>query len=177
MTMKLIQTRTLVAPAQTISLTSIPQTFTDLLILTGVRGTLAGTSQINFQFNGSSVAAYSDKFLQGTGSALSSGARATQPVIRITAVTSSGFTANTFSNVSVYIPNYTSDRNKVVSLDGVIENNATEGYQEIVAGLWSNTEAISSISMTIQGGSNFAIGSTVSLYGILKNSDGTVTAS
>ena len=55
-----------------------------------------------------------------------------------------------------------------MSADGVMENNATEAYQNLVAGLWSNTSAITSLTLAKSTG-NFVQYSSASLYGI-KNS-------
>jgi hypothetical protein len=85
-------------------------------------------------------------------------------------------TSNTFASSSLYIPNYAGSNQKSSSLDDVAENNATASIQEIVAQLWADTAAITSITLTANSG-NFVVGSTVSLYGILKGSDGIVTTS
>ena len=77
-------------------------------------------------------------------------------------------TANTFANVSIYIPNYTSANYKSVSIDAVTENNATTAYAFLSAGLWSNTAAITSATITNSSG-NYVQYSTAYLYGI-KNS-------
>jgi hypothetical protein len=85
-------------------------------------------------------------------------------------------TANTFGNIQIYFPNYAGSTNKSYSVDSVTENNETVAYQTILAGLWSNTAAITTATFTAESG-NFAIGSTISLYKITKGSDGIVTTS
>jgi hypothetical protein len=77
-------------------------------------------------------------------------------------------TANTFGNTSIYIPNYRSSAAKSFSVDAVTENNATLAYQNIQAGLWNNSAAITSISISFLSGGNWAQGSSASLYGIRK---------
>jgi hypothetical protein len=82
-------------------------------------------------------------------------------------------TSNTFSSTQVYIPNYAGSTNKSVSIDHVTENNATNAYfSGIVAGLWSNTAAITSVKILDQDGGSLVAGSTASIYGILKGSGG-----
>jgi hypothetical protein len=80
-------------------------------------------------------------------------------------------TANTFSNLELYIPSYTASQNKPASNFTVQENNSTtnnEWYVQTAALLWRNTAAITSI--LIQPESNdFVSGSSFYLYGI-KNS-------
>jgi len=73
-------------------------------------------------------------------------------------------TASTFGNGQVYIPNYAGSNNKSTSADTVSEDNATLAYSALTAGLWSNTAAITSI--TIAAVTNFAQYSTAYLYGI-----------
>jgi len=69
----------------------------------------------------------------------------------------------------LYIPNYAGSANKSASSDSVRENNATGSIQlRLVASLWSNAAAITSVKLVPDYG-NFAIYSTATLYGI-KNS-------
>ena len=76
-------------------------------------------------------------------------------------------TANTFGNHIIYIPNAFGSSYKSVSIDAVSETNATTAYSNIVAGLWSNSAAITSVALTEpNGGSNFATNSTAYLYGV-----------
>jgi hypothetical protein len=111
--------------------------------------------------------------LLGTGSGRASG-NGTTGFIGV--APSNTATANIFGNTQLYIPNYTGSTNKTYSSDAVAENNATLTYSNILAGLWSNTAVISSLSITSEA-TTFAIGSTISLYGVLKGSDGIVTTS
>ena len=117
--MKLIETKTLAVAATSIVFTSIPQDGTDLVLLCSLRQAGAGFSQLNMSFNGVGGTSYSDRTLEGTGSAAPTNSRTSQAVIRITAIVGSEQTANTFGNASLYIPNYSGNTNKSVSLDGV----------------------------------------------------------
>jgi hypothetical protein len=175
--MKLIESKTLASAAASIEFTSIPQTFTDLVLLVSGRGNSGtGSTQLQIQFNSTGSSQYSDRTLGGSGSAAYSSSRSSQNVIFTTIIPLASYTSNTFSNGSIYIPNYTAAVNKSVSIDGVLENNATAANAEIVVGLWANTAAITTINLQA-GGTQFDTGSTVSLYGILKGSDGIVTTS
>jgi hypothetical protein len=174
--MKLIETKTLGTAAASIEFTSIPQTFTDLVILVSGRTTGAGVSQDLFaRFNGDSGANYTMRRLIGNGASASSDSNTADGVVRLGQVCASGATANTFGNTASYIPNYTGSTSKSVSSDSVLENNATTAFQFIIAGIYTPTTAISSV--TLLSFDNFAIGSTASLYGVLKGSDGITTAS
>jgi hypothetical protein len=174
--MKLIESKTLATAAASIEFTSIPQTFTDLVVVCALR---ANASAVNdnpiFRFNGIATN-YSYRVLRGTGSATSSYSGGTT-FFFLGESNGNSSTSNTFSNQTVYIPNYTASTNKSVSIDSVMENNSTEAYQNIIAGLWSNTAAITSILFQSVDSHNLLAGSTISLYGILKGSDGIVTTS
>ncbi len=153
--------------------TSIPQTFTDLMLLTSTRSATGGNVDITFFLNSSS-SSYNVRYLYGTGSSVGSGSSTTSYAGY---TVPSSYTANTFSNCSLYIPNYTSSNNKSWSIDSVIENNATGSFQGINAGLWSNTSAVTSLKFTTTDGSNFAQYTSATLYGVLKGSDGVTTVS
>jgi hypothetical protein len=148
--------------ASSIEFTSIPQTYTDLVIKTSNRATTSN-NEFLLTFNGSSTS-YSSKILYGTGSVAGS-FNGGSTSIDGSLTNDSTYTASTFANVEIYIPNYTSSNNKSVSTDGVQETNATYSLAQLAAGLWSNSAAITSITLT----RNFAQYSTATLYGI-KNS-------
>jgi hypothetical protein len=175
MTMTLIETKTLGTAAASIEFTSIPQTFTDLVVLVSARG--ASTSDfpsLLLRFNSNS-ASYSARFVIGSGTGTSSSTGGTTS-ISIATMPGSAQTANTFGNSICYVPNYTAAVNKSVSIDSVSETNSAAAFSRLVAGLWSNTAAITSLAI-IGDSVNLEINSTVSLYGILKGSDGIVTTS
>jgi hypothetical protein len=170
--MKLIESKTLASTASTIEFTAIPQTYTDLVLLVSLRGQVgADTTPTELRFNGSTTG-YSGRGLEGSSVSTYS---YTLTYLYPTAGNGANTTANTFSSASVYIPNYAGSTNKSISVDGVVESNNTNGYQSIQAGLWSNTAAITSLAILTS--SVFVVGCTVSLYGILKGSDGIVTTS
>jgi hypothetical protein len=178
MTYQLIETKTLGTAVSTIEFTSIPQTFTDLVLVSNYRTTRAAVfDQLRIRFNGNTGANYT--WLGAYGSGSSAGAENTGDDVSFKTDVGVGnnATANTFSNGAIYIANYTGSTNKSVSIDAVGENNATEAYQFIYVGTYTNTTAITSIQGFSEGSANFVVGSTFSLYGILKGSDGIVTTS
>ena len=149
-----------------VTFSSIPATYTDLKILMSVRDTGSGTN-FNLTFNGNG-SGYNTIRLYGNGSSTFSDSFSAQAAAYIGWDTLSTYTANTFSNIEFYIPNYTSSNYKSISNDGVSENNATTATQGLHAALWQNTAAITSLSIS-SGGTNNAQYSTFYLYGI-KNS-------
>lgn len=169
MTMTLISTVTLGSAAANIELTSIPGTFTDLLITASLRSAWANNIEgLLVAFNGS-TSNFTWRNLEGNGSSASSGSSS---VGRAGVINANSSTSNTFGSMRFYIPNYAGSTNKSYSVESVTENNATFSWQELTAGLWSNTAAITSIRFTPDQGNNLLTGSTMSVYGILKGSGG-----
>jgi hypothetical protein len=160
-TFELISSVNLTSSASTINFTSIPSTFTDIVLLFSARQTgFADISDgVYIAFNGS-TSGFTGKYLQGSGTSAASGNLARF----IGGTPGDSATANTFSNTMVYIPNYAGSTNKSFSVDYTIENNATTSYIGMVAGLWSNTAAITSIALT--GDQTFTTNSNFYLYGV-----------
>jgi hypothetical protein len=148
---------------------SIPQTGTDLLLVVSHRAASGGPI-LKIRPNGSSTG-FTARQLYGDGSS-----RASYTVTdeNIVSMQPGDATANTFGNTSFYIPNYSGNTNKSISVDSVTENNGTTAYQEIIAILWSNTAAITSIVLTSTV--NLAQHSTASLYIVTKGSGGATTS-
>jgi hypothetical protein len=144
--------------ASSVTFSSIPATYTDLVVKVSAR--LSANDSLLMLFNGSS-SGYTQKFLEGNGATASSGPL-TNGYISYPLTT----TASTFSNVEIYIPNYTSSNYKSYSTDSVDEANATTAYADLLANLWSNTSAISSIAFSTATSTTIQQYSTFSLYGI-----------
>jgi hypothetical protein len=173
--MTLIETKTLGTAAASIEFTSIPQDGTDLLAVASLRLDV-DSLVVNIRFNGDTGSNFSGVRLIGSGSAATSTSY-TDSSFETIAQGFSTATANTFANMSVYIPNYSGSTAKSVSIDEVSEDNATFSRQVIHAGLWTGTSGITSILFSRLAGGNLVAGSTISLYKITKGSDGIVTTS
>ena len=146
--------------AASITFSSIPGTYTDLIIKTSLRVSDAVAAlDINIKFNTSNA----DKtilYLSGNGVTASSGSYALTSAV----ATGASATANTFSNCELYFSNYAGSTNKAFSIDRVTEDNSSTAYAALLAGLWAQTAAITEISFD----GNFVQYSTATLYGIKK---------
>ena len=154
--------------AATIEFASIPQTYTDLVVLFSLRsaGNVTSSWSARVTFNSDTTNGnYSRRNLGGDGSAATSSSASDRFVGHLDNSTA---TASTFGNGSLYIPNYTGSTNKSYSSDTVAENNATAGFNMLLAGLWSNVAAITNIKLDDYNGNNLAQYSTATLYGISK---------
>jgi hypothetical protein len=172
--MELIETKTLGTAAASIEFTSIPQTFTDLVILSSLRTERDLEIDVPVLRFNSSTTNYTRRALIGDGTDVLS---VTGTDNRLGIANAATTAANTFSNSICYIPNYAGSTNKSSSVDAVSEDNITFARKTIEAQLWSDTAAITSIQVSALFGPNFVAGSTISLYGITKGSDGIVTTS
>ena len=157
------------ATAASISFSSIPSTYTDLVLKVSVRGdNNTATQQMYLTFNGT-TSGYTARQVYGDGSSATSATLSNSgAAISIVNTNTSVSTANTFSSSEIYVPNYASSNYKSVSADSVTENNATGALAGLTAGLWSNTAAITTVTLTPQSG-NFVQYSSAYPYGI-KNS-------
>ena len=151
--------------ASSIDFTSIPATYTDLKIVASARSSAGTLTFGDISFNGS-TASFTGRYIEGNGAAASS---ATDQARLAVSAPGSSATASTFGNSEIYIPNYAGSTNKSFSVDTTGENNATTSYMQLSAGLWSNTAAITSITITAQSSRTFVQYSNFYLYGI-KNS-------
>jgi hypothetical protein len=157
--------------ASTVAFTSIPQTFTDLKVITSVRSTTGGAVayQLFMKMNALTSSIYSRRVLEGSGSAASSFSQSgVDTAVGASLIVGTGATSNTFSNSEIYIPNYTGSTNKSVSADTVAETNATTQYMDLIAYLISSTAAITDLTFSTEpaGGVSFAQHSTFYLYGV-----------
>lgn len=154
-----------------IEFTSIPNTYTDLCILTSTRCNIADIGEnIAMQFNNDTGSNYNWIRMYADGTQTYSDKD--NPVTRILSGFSNGATstANTFSSQRIYISNYASSNYKAVSMESVGEANTTGTLMMMMAGLWNSSSAISSIKLYFPGSTQFSQYSTATLYGILKTS-------
>jgi len=145
-----IATTTLGSAASSYTFSSIPQTYTDLVLVATVN-TSTNTS-INIQFNGDTGTNYScTRMYSGPGS----------DRIANTANSLYSWTAFNNSSYQFHIMNYSNTNVYKTFLGRMSDINNNAGA---IASLWRNTSAITSLNFF--GTSNFTAGSTFTLYGI-----------
>ena len=151
------------ASVASLSFTSIPATFTDLVLVMSLRST--STNNYGSVLFNSSSTGYTRKILYGDGSSVFS----TGPTgYESLTINPSNATGSTFANYQMYIPNYAGSNNKSFSVDAVTENNGTTAQAIFHAGVWANSAAITSLTIT-SGVGNIEQYSTAYLYGIKKD--------
>jgi hypothetical protein len=163
-TFELIASYAATGSVSNIEFTSIPSTYTDLVIKFSLRSSTNTATDVFFTYNGT-ASGYTYRRLEGNGASASSASGSGSEIKDDTGLVLSTYTANTFSNGEAYIPNYAGSSNKSSSHDSTLETNATTSYLSFTAGLLSNTAAITSVKIT-PGAGNFVQYSTAYLYGV-----------
>ena len=154
-----IASQTLGSAAASVTFSSIPQGYTDLVLVVTGTITVSDTS-ISLRFNNDTGNDYSSTFIYGDGSSAVSGRNTSQ-----TNLPALGRLGNTtIGNAIVQIQNYSNaTTNKTVLGRGGV----TSSTVFATVGLWRDTSAITSIVVAPEGFSgSFNSGSTFSLYGI-----------
>jgi hypothetical protein len=136
---------------------SIPGTYTDLVLVCNLKATSADSS-IVARFNGDSGSNYSNTQLYGNGTSAVSQRFTSQTEGYLSF---SGFPTATFGPTIVNFMNYA---NTTTNKTYIARGGYASGYVDTSVGLWRSTAAIS--SMTLYAGNFFDTGCTFSLYGI-----------
>jgi hypothetical protein len=167
-TYTLISSNVLSSSAASVTFSSIPATFTDLVLIISARSNNGAASDaVNITFNGNTSAVYSQTQLMGFGSggvASTNGSGLSRNYYRY--IDGNGSTADTYGSMEIYIPSYLVSQNKPIGVFGVQETNAAAANMAVVAALFSSTAAISSLTVKPEDGSLWLSTSSFYLYGI-----------
>jgi hypothetical protein len=175
-TYTLISSSVLSSPAAVVSLTSIPATYTDLVLRASMRTANSATSiGLTIQYNtyapsfGSNTN-YSRTRILGNGSTVTSATMIDREAYFAGEINAATSTANTFSSFEMYIPNY-ADSSQMQTARGFLcqENNGNTAFINATATLYNLTTAVSSIFVFPNTTTDFVVGSSFRLYGILKS--------
>lgn len=160
-----IATATGTGSSNVITFSDIPSTYQHLQIRSIARSTVSGNN-IGITFNNDTSANYSRHLLGGNGSSIFGGSGASENSITIEDVTAdSGTGSNTMGVAIIDIHDYAvTTKNKTVRALSARENNGS-GAIKVSSGLWINTSAITTISITANL-SNFTTATIFALYGI-----------
>ena len=159
-----IETKTLGSNTTTITFSSIPATYTDLVLVFQAASSNQNGNAIRMRFNGSSASEYSTTFVDGVGANIISARTGTQAQLDLG--WSTGVDASTWNNVYVMnFQNYAST-NMFKSILWTCGGRSTA--VDLANGLWRNNAAINSISFNIgqPASADFLAGCIFTLYGI-----------
>ena len=155
-----IATYTATGSVSTYTFSSIPATYTDLVLVINA-ATAASTGNPSIRFNGDTANNYSFTILYGNGTSAASTRDSNLSYLYFAVAT---FLNTTYDeNLIIQIQNYSNATTYKTSLARV--NKASTGVEATV-GLWRNTAAINSLTIFLPNGSNFSSTSTFTLYGI-----------
>jgi hypothetical protein len=157
-----IATQTLSTSTATVTFSSIPGTYTDLILITdGTAAATNGTNGLKLQFNSDTGNNYSTTFLYGGGASASSGRSSNASFIAVARADT------TQSNGITHIQNYSnSTTNKSVLSRGNVAASGQFPLAIVYVGLWRSTAAITSMTISHENSVNFNSGFTFTLYGI-----------
>ena len=142
-----------------ITLSSIPQTYTDLILV--INGSIAsGSNGIRCRPNNDSSSTYSETILIGNGSSATSTRTSDNSIFY-----EIGILGSENSTTIIQFQNYsnTTTKKTILSRTNVAASTVRAGVY-----LWQSTSAISSIWLdnTVGNSNNWTTGSTLTLYGI-----------
>lgn len=160
-----IASQTLGSDSASVEFTSIPGTYTDLILVLHARNTntTVGSSSIGLQVNSDTGSNYSTTWLQGNGSTASSSRLSSQVEAYVGQHYRGTATSNYDTNV-IHLMSYanTSVFKTILSLGGAPNDLVVRGVS-----LWRSTSAITSILVrNLTGTNQIASGSTLSLFGV-----------
>jgi hypothetical protein len=158
-----IATTTLSSAASSIDFTSIAASWTDLrVVFTWVPS--ATSLNLRIRLNGDSTTLYSDTYINGDGTAATSGKDTASNSWTVNQVQNPSATIPTFTTVDIF--SYAGSTFKTGLITNQNDKNGT-GIVQYEVGLYRSTTAITQVNLVASSGT-FNIGSTATLYGILK---------
>jgi hypothetical protein len=156
-----ISTTTLGSATATVSFSSIPGTYTDLVLI--IDGAMASSGNTVYcRINGNTGSNYSTTYVGGNGSSAYSGRGSNRTDGVNLGGFQSGYTTGRYTIVATFMNYSNATTNKTV----LSRWNDTGGSVEASVSLFRSTDAITSLEVRNNGGQNFVSGSMFTLYGI-----------
>lgn len=154
-----IATYTIPSAVNNYTFSSIPSTYTDIILIASVKNNSGGSRAMQMLLNGDTGTNYSSTTLQGDGSSVvttrNTGTAYLDPAITVsgTDFTTCIFNFQSYANSSVY--------KSILLRVGSPGTNLRENIC-----LWRSTAAINSIKIQLGGTDGYVAGTTFTLYGI-----------
>ena len=148
-----IATQTLASSASSITFAAIPQTYTDLVLVS--RGTLTGSAVKLIRLNGDTSSIYGCVTMTSDGGSTSTGFYS-EPYIDV---------VNASTNQFVNVTNLNNYSNSVTYKSYLTRQGAATTSTELIVGTYRRTDPVYSITLTTSSNA-FAAGCTFNLYGI-----------
>lgn len=160
-----IASTTLTTATASVTFSSIPSNFTDLVLVCQIRNTAAGTQTYPWiRFNGDTGSNYSFTRMHGNeANQAVSGRASNQSRFDFCEAPGAGSTSNYFAPIVLQVQNYA---NTITHKTTLVRFQNQGGAIQVGAlvGLWRSTAAITSI--LVNGDTNLESGTTLTIYGI-----------
>ena len=156
-----ISTQTLGSATATVTFSSIPATYTDLVLVCNI-AQVASNNSLRFRINSDTGSNYSVTYLYGNGTSALSGLDTSQTSGTIYVTGSTTIETN-------YIVQFMNYSNATTYKTVLGRSNRASSMAAADANLWRNTSAITQIDLAMGGTfptNNFSTGCTFALYGI-----------
>lgn len=165
-TYTLISSNVLSSTAASVTFSSIPATYTDLVVRYSTRCDAAVQFRLAYIELNATASSYSETYLELNGATATTARATAQSFIGYLRVPGTTATSNSFSNGEFYVPSYAASQNKPMLVFNATEDNSVTSYMLVEAALWSNTAAITQIKFGLDGSGSFVSGSSFYLYGV-----------
>jgi hypothetical protein len=155
-----IDSQTLSSAAATVTFSSIPGTYTDLVLVMNAKLSAGGAANDLLRVGAGSIdtgSNYSVTGVYGTGGTAGSLRQTSSTFINLDDITSTSFTVN--------IINFMNYANTTTYKPILFRSSAPQSNCQAFIGMWRSTSAINTIQITA-GASTFVADSTFSIYGI-----------
>jgi hypothetical protein len=153
-----IASQTLGSAASSVVFSSIPQNYTDLVIIGAVKNTANNGDEVAFQLNGDTTSSYSRTRLFGNGSSAASGRASNQ--------TKGALAINSTAQFSTVIANFQNYSNGATFKTVLSRGSDASNYVSSYVSLWRNTSPITQITLLPDSGTTFTADSTFTIYGV-----------
>jgi hypothetical protein len=156
------------AGTSSITFSSIPSTFTDLVLKTSSRSNNGSIkANLRLEFNGLATNFSATMIGVQNNSLFTQSEGATFANTHNYTVNANSSTASMFNNHETYISGYAnSSYQKSSSTDTIMEIGSSDNQMGLFAHNWANTSAITDITCYLNPSSNFVQYTTIYLYGI-----------
>jgi hypothetical protein len=151
-----IATATGTGSSNTITFTSIPSTYTDLVII--LNGSLSAGANVRMTLNNDSGTNYSMTVLAGDGSSASSYRASNDVNFQYV-----GFTDTGISTTIIQVMNYS---NTTTNKTMIQRNSKASNQAQAAVGLWRNTGAVNRLDLFASNSSTWTTSTTATIYGI-----------
>lgn len=152
-----IATNTLGTTANTVTFSSIPATYTDLVLVINAQCQTSSGQGLYLQYNSDTATNYSSTVMYGNGTSAISSRTSSQAKAGIGNIDTSNY-----GTTIVNIQNYS---NATTYKTGISRSNAPANYVLSYVSLWRSTAAINALTILLDT-APFNSGSTFTLYGI-----------